>query len=71
MKPEPRPSIYTGFRTPPTRLGRVLSISTTGSDTVPSPVIPGASFAHRSAVPISAGTQQMTTSVVVVYQMKG
>ena len=35
-----------------TRLGRVLSISTTGSDTVPSPVIPGAPFAHRFAVPI-------------------
>jgi len=54
-----------------TRLGRVLSISTTGSDTVPSPVIPGASFAHRSAVPISAGTQKVTSSVFVVYQMKG
>ena len=39
--------------------------------TVPSPVIPGAPFAHRSAVPISAGTEQMTTSVVVGYQMKG
>ena len=39
-----------------TRLGRALSISTTGSDTLPSPVIPGAPFAHRSAVPISAGT---------------
>ncbi len=54
-----------------TRLGRVLSISTTGSDTVPSPVLHSAPFAPRSAVPISAGTQQMTTSVVVVYQMKG
>jgi len=54
-----------------TRLGRVLSISTTGGGTAPSPVFPFAPSASRSAVPISAGTQQITISVVVVYQMKG
>jgi uncharacterized protein YggE len=39
---------------------------------VPRPPIPGALFAAPiSQVPISPGTQQITTSVVVVYQMTG
>ena len=50
------------------RLGQVLSISETASNP-PFPTVPYA-FAG-SAVPISPGTLQMSTSVVVVYQMKG
>jgi uncharacterized protein len=53
-----------------TRLGRVLSIRAAGSNAVPTP-IPREFFMARAAVPISPGTQQITTSVVVVYQMKG
>jgi uncharacterized protein YggE len=52
------------------RLGRVLSITATGTSAVPRPPIPGMLFAAASPVPISAGTQQITTSVVVVYQMR-
>lgn len=53
------------------RLGRVLSISAAGSYAAPRPVIPGTMFAAGSEVPISAGTQQLTTSVVVAYRLKG
>jgi uncharacterized protein len=54
------------------RLGRVLSINAAGTSAVPRPPIPGALFAAPiSQVPISPGTQQITTSVVVVYQMTG
>jgi uncharacterized protein len=48
------------------RLGRVQSISQPASNP-PLPVAPLGAFAR--AVPISAGTLQVTTSVVVVYQM--
>ncbi|HEY1623439.1 MAG TPA: SIMPL domain-containing protein, partial [Streptosporangiaceae bacterium] len=51
------------------RLGPVLSISETGSSSAPGPVFPGAAFMAESAVPISAGQQQVTSSVVVVYQL--
>jgi uncharacterized protein len=55
-----------------TRLGRVLSINASGSNAVPRSPIPGALFAAPiSSVPISAGTLQITASVVVVYQMRG
>jgi len=48
-------------------LGLVVSISETDNK----PPLPFASVPFGSAVPISAGTLQVTTSVVVVYQMKG
>jgi uncharacterized protein YggE len=53
------------------RLGPVLSISETSGSVAPGPVFPGAVFAAESAVPISAGTQQVTASVVVEYQLAG
>jgi uncharacterized protein len=52
------------------RLGQVLSISAISGHAAPGPIIPSAAFAPGPAVPISAGTQQITASVVVVYQMK-
>ena len=52
------------------RLGRVLSITATGSNPVPRSFF-GYAYAAPSPVPISAGTQQITTSVVVVYRMRG
>jgi uncharacterized protein YggE len=51
------------------RLGQVLSISETESNP-PVRSVPE-TFGVGSPVPISAGTLQMTTSVVVVYQMEG
>jgi uncharacterized protein YggE len=49
-------------------LGDVLSISEPASH----PPLPTAAYAFAgTAVPISAGTLQMSTSVVVVYQMQG
>jgi uncharacterized protein YggE len=53
------------------RLGRVLSISETSSPALPRPEFAGALFATGSAVPISPGTQQVTTSVVVAYRVAG
>jgi uncharacterized protein YggE len=49
------------------RLGRVLSISETGSAV---PVYPNALFSARSAVPISPGTLRVTASVTVVYRLR-
>jgi uncharacterized protein len=51
------------------QLGPVLSISETDGSVAPGPVFPGVAFAAESAVPISAGTQQVTSSVVVEYQL--
>jgi uncharacterized protein YggE len=51
------------------KLGQVLTINETGAADPPEPVIPGALFSARSSVPISAGTQQVTASVLVTYQL--
>ena len=47
---------------------RVLSISQS-DDVQPEPVVFAPMAAEKSAVPISAGTQQVTASVTVVYQL--
>jgi uncharacterized protein len=51
-------------------LGQVLTITEDGANIPvrPLPMI-GAAYAPSSAVPISAGTQQVTASVTVVYQL--
>jgi uncharacterized protein len=51
------------------KLGTVLSITDQGSTGTSGPILPEAMFVGRSAAPISAGTQQLTASVVVVWQL--
>jgi uncharacterized protein len=51
------------------KLGTVLSITDEGSTGISGPVLPAAMFVDRAAVPISAGSAQLTASVAVVWQL--
>jgi uncharacterized protein YggE len=51
------------------KLGTVLSITDEGSSGISGPILPAAMFVDRSAVPISAGSAQLTASVAVVWQL--
>jgi uncharacterized protein len=51
------------------KLGTVLSITDEGSSGTSGPILPAAMFVDRSAVPISAGSQQLTASVAVSWQL--